>query len=55
MPRPLDPLPYVHRCWDDGTCPDYGKRLPSTYIHNEFEPRPEYEQEQSYYAGQRRP
>lgn len=49
MTKQLDPLPYVHDCWDDGTCSDYGKRKPARGINNEFAPRPEYEQDKDQY------
>lgn len=48
---PLDPKPYVHRCWDDGTCAMYGDRLATTHrgINDEFEPREGYEQDWTKY------
>lgn len=48
----LDPMPWVHDCWDDGTCDEYGKRQPNReYINDEFRPRPEYEQDINKYLG----
>jgi hypothetical protein len=46
----LDPLPWFHACWDDGTCPDYGSRQETeTSINDEFRPREGYEQDRSKY------
>lgn len=45
----LDPLPYVHDCWDDGTCTNVGKRMPSPGINNEFNPRPGFIQDEDAY------
>lgn len=46
----LDPLPWHHACWDDGTCPDYGTRQEEKIsINDEFRPREGYEQDKSKY------
>lgn len=48
----LDPMPWVHDCWDDGTCYEYGKRKHKReFILDQFEPRPEYEQDVNKYLG----
>lgn len=45
----LDPLPYVHECWDDGTCMLNGKRRAERGINDEFDPRPGFVQEEEAY------
>lgn len=40
----LDPLPWVHDCWDDGTCSHIGERKASRGVNDDFRPRPEYSQ-----------
>lgn len=45
----LDPLPFVHRCIDDGTCPFYGKRMSIRGVNNELEPRSGFIQDDEAY------
>lgn len=48
--RPLlDPEPYVHSCWDDGTCSRFGERTTVKGVNDEFEPRDGYEQDERKY------
>ncbi len=46
----LDPLPYVHRCWDDGTCSNYGKRRKTRGVNDEFEPRDGFSKNEDDYG-----
>lgn len=46
----LDPKPWVHECWDDGTCSDIGNRHAKHGINDEFRPRAEYSQNREDYA-----
>ena len=45
----LDPLPYVHACWDDGTCTRIGERVAVRKINDEFRPRDGYSQNEEDY------
>lgn len=45
----LDPEPYVHFCWDDGTCSRIGERVGVKGINDEFAPRDGYEKDEQKY------
>lgn len=46
---PFDPKPYVHSCWDDGTCSRIGERVEVRGINDEFSPRNGYEKDEQKY------
>lgn len=49
----LDPLPYVHSCWDDGMCSRHGQRSAQKGVSDEFLPREGYSQdERDYLRGE---
>ncbi len=47
----LDPEPYVHSCWDDGTCSRIGERVKVKGINDEFSPRDGYEKDEQKYRA----
>jgi len=47
---PVDPLPYVHDCWDDGTCLENGQRRDKKGINDIFSPRDGYSKNEMDYS-----
>lgn len=45
----LDPLPWRHSCWDDGTCDAIGERHETKEINDDFRPREGYSQNREDY------